>query len=253
MEPVFLLILFIALLYGLIIGSFLNVCIYRIPEGKTVVTERSHCMECGYQLSWYDMIPVASYLVLRGRCRKCKAKISVQYPLIEAANGILYVVVFLVCGVTLTSVFYCLLGSALIVLSVIDLRTYEIPISINIFILVLGLIHLAVDYTNWLEYVIGLAAISVPLEVILLVSKGRAIGGGDVKLMAAAGLLLGWKCIVLALVIGCIAGSIIHIIRMRAAGAERVLAMGPYLALGIMISALWGTQMISWYLNLFLT
>lgn len=249
MDPLNLLILIIALLYGLVIGSFLNVCIYRMPEGKTVVTERSHCMKCGYQLSWYDMIPVVSWLALRGRCRKCKARISAQYPLIEAANGILYVAVFLVCGVTWTSVIYCLLGSALIVLSVIDFRTYEIPFGINVFILVLGLIHMVLDIHNWSNYVIGLLAVSVPLGIILLVSKGRAIGGGDVKLMAAAGLLLGWEKILLALIIGCIAGSVLHIIRMKVAGADRVLAMGPYLALGILLSALWGDALIAWYLT----
>lgn len=249
MDPLYLMILIIVCLYGLVIGSFLNVCIYRIPEGKTVVTERSHCMKCGYQLSWYDMIPVVSWLALRGRCRKCKARISAQYPLIEAANGILYVVVFLVCGVTWRSVVYCLLGSALIVLSVIDFKTYEIPFGINVFILVLGLIRTVPDRVDWLDHVIGLLAVSVPLGIILLVSKGRAIGGGDVKLMAAAGLLLGWEKILLALIIGCIAGSIIHIIRMKAAGADRVLAMGPYLALGIFISALWGDSLISWYLT----
>lgn len=249
MDPLYLMILIIVCLYGLVIGSFLNVCIYRIPEGKTVVTERSHCMKCGYQLSWYDMIPVVSWLALRGRCRKCKARISAQYPLIEAANGILYVVVFLVCGVTWTSVVYCLLGSALIVLSVIDFKTYEIPFGINVFILVLGLIRTVSDRVDWLDHVIGLLAVSVPLGIILLVSKGRAIGGGDVKLMAAAGLLLGWEKILLALIIGCIAGSVIHIIRMKAAGAGRVLAMGPYLALGIFISALWGNSLISWYLT----
>lgn len=238
----------IVLLYGLVVGSFLNVCIYRIPKHETIVTERSHCMSCGYQLQWFDMIPVASWLALRGRCRKCKARISAQYPLIEAVNGILYVAVFLVCGVTWTSVIYCLLGSALIVLSVIDFRTYEIPFGINVFILVLGLIHMVLDMHNWSNYVIGLLAVSVPLGIILLVSKGRAIGGGDVKLMAAAGLLLGWEKILLALMIGCIAGSIIHIIRMKAAGADRVLAMGPYLALGIFISALWGDSLVSWYL-----
>lgn len=249
MDPLYLMILIIVCLYGLVIGSFLNVCIYRIPEGKTVVTERSHCMQCGYQLSWYDMIPVVSWLALRGRCRKCKARISAQYPLIEATNGILYVVVFLVCGVTWTSVVYCLLGSALIVLSVIDFKTYEIPFGINVFILVLGLIRTVSDRVDWLDHVIGLLAVSVPLGIILLVSKGRAIGGGDVKLMAAAGLLLGWEKILLALIIGCIAGSVIHIIRMKAAGADRVLAMGPYLALGIFISALWGDSLISWYLT----
>lgn len=242
----------IVLLYGLVVGSFLNVCILRIPKHETIVTERSHCMSCGYQLQWYDMIPVASWLALRGRCRKCKARISAQYPIVEAANGILYVVVFLVNGMNLTSVVYCFLVSALLVLSVIDFRTYEIPFGINVFILMLGLIHIFLDFPNWAEYVIGLFVISVPLELILLISKGRAIGGGDVKLMAAAGLLLGWKKILLAMVLGSILGSILHIIRMKVSHAERVLALGPYLAMGILLAALWGDQWISMYLQLFL-
>ena len=252
MFPELIPILIIVLLYGLVIGSFLNVCIYRIPEEKTIVTERSHCMSCGYQLRWFDMIPVVSFVALHGKCRKCGAKISAQYPLVEALNGILYVIVFLVNGVNWTSVLYCLLVSALIVLSVIDFRTYEIPFGINIFILMLGLIHIVLDYHNWAEYVIGLFAISIPLELILLISKGRAIGGGDVKLMAAAGLLLGWKNILLAMVLGSILGSVIHIIRMKVSHAEHVLALGPYLAMGIFLAALWGDRWISMYLQLFL-
>ena len=245
-------ILIVVLLYGLVIGSFLNVCIYRIPKKETVVTERSHCMSCGYQLQWYDMIPVASWLALGGRCRKCKARISAQYPLVESANGILYVVVFCVNGVNWTSVLYCLLVSALIVLSVIDLRTYEIPFGINIFILVLGILRIITDPGNWLTYVTGFFAVSVPLELILLISRGRAIGGGDVKLMAAAGLLLGWKNILLALVLGCIFGSVIHGIRMKVTDADHTLALGPYLALGCMLAALWGNVWIDAYLALFL-
>lgn len=252
MFPELIPILVIVFLFGIVIGSFLNVCIYRIPKHETVVTERSHCMSCGYQLSWYDMIPVASWLALRGRCRKCKARVSAQYPLVEAANGILYVIVVLANGVNATSILYCLLVSALLVLSVIDFRTYEIPLGINIFILVLGLIHIALDYQNWVGYVIGLFAISIPLEIILLASGGRAIGGGDVKLMAAAGLLLGWQKITLALVLGCVLGSVIHTIRMKVFHARHLLAMGPYLAMGITIAALWGDAWIAAYMQTFL-
>ena len=147
--------------FGIVIGSFLNVCIYRIPQHETVVTERSHCMRCGYQLAWYDMVPVFSWLFLRGRCRKCKEPISPQYPIIEALNGILYIVVFAVNGLELTSIIYCFLTSALIVLSVIDWRTYEIPFGINIFILVLGILHVFLDHDNWSEYVIGFFCVSL--------------------------------------------------------------------------------------------
>ena len=96
--------------FGIVIGSFLNVCIYRIPMHETVVTERSHCMRCGYQLSWYDMIPVFSWLCLGGKCRKCKEPISPQYPIVEATNGVLYLLVFAVCGFEIDSIIYCLMA-----------------------------------------------------------------------------------------------------------------------------------------------
>jgi leader peptidase (prepilin peptidase)/N-methyltransferase len=197
------------------------------------------------------MVPVFSWLFLRGRCRKCKEPISPQYPIIEAANGMLYLLVFVVNGFSVQSILYCLLMSALLVLSVIDWRTYEIPIGINIFILCLGILQVITDYKNWMNYLAGFLCISILLELILLISRGRAIGGGDVKLMAAAGLLLGWKQIILAFLLGCIIGSVIHLLRMKLSGADRVLAMGPYLSAGIAIAALWGEQMLNWYLNLY--
>ena len=237
-------------LLGIVIGSFLNVCIYRIPMHETIVSERSHCMKCGYQLAWYDLVPLFSWLALRGRCRKCKASISPQYPIVEAVNGVLYVLIFWVKDFTLESVFYCLLVSALIVLSVIDWRTYEIPIGINIFILTLGVIHLLTDLKNWPIYIIGFFSVSIFLFLIVVLSKCRAMGGGDVKLMAVAGLLIGWQNIVLALFLGCIIGSVIHIIRMKVSDAESMLAMGPYLSVGIFIAAMWGNDMISWYTNI---
>lgn len=236
-------------LYGIVIGSFLNVCIYRIPKKENIATTRSHCMSCGYQLKWYDLVPLFSYLVLRGKCRKCDSRISVQYPLVEALNGALYLLVFWRYGLSVDSLLYCLLFSALIVLSVIDFRTYEIPVGINIFILTLGLIRIVTDLSHWLSYGIGLLSVSIPLLLIYLVTKGRGIGGGDVKLMAAAGLLIGWKLNVLGFLLGCILGSIIHVCRMKLSGEGRTLAMGPYLAMGIAISVMWGEQMIAWYLS----
>ncbi len=236
-------------LYGIIIGSFLNVCIYRIPKKENIATTRSHCMSCGYQLKWYDLVPLFSYLALRGKCRKCGSRISVQYPLVEALNGGLYLLIFWRYGLSVDSLLYCLLFSALIVLSVIDFRTYEIPVGINIFILTLGLIRMVTDRSHWLSYGIGLLSVSVPLLLIYLVTKGRGIGGGDVKLMAAAGLLIGWKLNVLGFLLGCILGSVIHVCRMKLSGEGRTLAMGPYLAMGIAISVLWGEQMIAWYLS----
>ena len=240
-------------MFGAVIGSFLNVCIYRIPKKESVVVVPSHCMQCGYRLKWFDLIPILSWLFLKGKCRKCKAKISVQYPLIEIVNGLLYVLIFSTFYCELVpSITYCLLGSALIVLSVIDFRTYEIPLGINIFIFILGLMHMYFNRSHWSTYVIGFFAVSSALLLLFLFSHGKAIGGGDIKLMAVVGLILGWKEIILAFFVACILGSIIHLLRMKISGEGRVLAMGPYLSLGIMISALWGNQVIQWYLNLFI-
>ena len=234
-------------LFGIVIGSFLNVCIYRIPKKENIVKIRSHCMECNYQLKWYDLVPLFSYLCLGGRCRKCKTKLSVQYPLVELLNGLLYVLVVAVNGLTIESLLYCLMFSALVTLSVIDFRTYEIPFGINLFILTLGLIRVALDYQNFLNYLIGFLSVSGFLYLLFLLTKGRGIGGGDIKLMAVSGLMIGWKCNLLALAFGCIIGSVIHIIRMKVSKEDHVLALGPYLSVGIMIAALWGYDLIEWY------
>lgn len=237
-------------IFGITIGSFLNVCIYRIPRGESIVTAPSHCMSCGQKLRWFDMVPVFSWLVLGGKCRNCKAKISVQYPMIEAANGILYVVICAVNGLTLVSLLYCLMASALLTLSLIDWRIYEIPLGINIFLAVLGVAAAILDRDHFIQHLIGAVCVSGFLAILYFLSGGRAIGGGDIKLMAACGLILGWQKIILSFLIGCIAGSLIHVIRMKVSKEGHVLAMGPYLSIGIILAALWGDTWIQAYLRL---
>ena len=237
-------------IFGITIGSFLNVCIYRIPLHQSIVTVSSHCMTCGRKLKWYDMIPVFSWLLLGGKCRSCKSKISLQYPVIESLNGILYVVICLVNGMDLFSLIYCLMTSALLTLSLIDWRTYEIPPGINAFLFILGVTAAVLDRGNLLSHLAGMVCVSVFLGILYLISRGRAIGGGDIKLMFACGLILGWKQIILAFLLGCIIGSVIHLIRIRVQGEGHVLAMGPYLSAGIFLAALWGNAWISWYISL---
>ncbi|MBR5360043.1 MAG: prepilin peptidase [Lachnospiraceae bacterium] len=250
MDLFSLLIYLIIFLYGIVIGSFINVCIYRIPLKEDIVKERSHCMSCGHVLQWYELIPLVSYLVQKGKCRNCGTKLSVQYPLIEGTNGVLYVLIAVINGFNVDSLLYCLLISALIALSVIDWRTYEIPIGINVFILALGLIMTVLHYEDWLNHVIGFFAVSIFIYIIILATKGRGMGGGDMKLMAVAGLMLGWKEIILSFILGCILGSVIHVARMKISKAEHVLAFGPYLSLGILITVLCGQPILNWYLGL---
>lgn len=242
----------LAFLFGAAIGSFLNVCIYRIPGKEDIVFKRSHCMSCGNVLKWYELIPLFSFLAQKGRCRSCGVKLSLQYPLIELLNGLLYAWIFAVKGPSAEGVLYCLCTSVLIVISVIDWRTYEIPFGCNLIILAFGLIRLFLDLPHWYRYVIGFFVVSGFFLMIYWISKGRGIGGGDIKLMAAAGLLLGWQHILLALMIGSIAGSIIHLTLMKLQNKDRVLAFGPYLSFGILIAMLFGDPVITWYGGFFL-
>ncbi|MCR5685906.1 MAG: prepilin peptidase [Lachnospiraceae bacterium] len=279
--------------FGTVFGSFLNVCILRIPQKETIVTERSHCMSCGHQLEWYDLFPLFSYIFLKGKCRYCGEKISAQYPIIEGLNGLLWCLTFVIIGWKWEAVFICAAISALMVVAVIDWRTFEIPFGVVVFIAVLGVLHLAyvfitvkfgigtvdkvtsmdfvdeatgIGYTiesvkkgyvtgiaagAWYEYIIGFFAISVPLLLIYIISKGKGIGGGDIKLMAAAGLLVGWKFALLALILGCFFGSVIHIARMKLSGEGRVLAMGPYLAAGLTLAMWFGQPILAWYEGLY--
>lgn len=235
---------------GLCVGSFLNVLIFRIPLGEEFVKTPSHCMRCGRRLHWYENIPLVSYIIQGGKCRGCGEPISKQYPIIEALNCVFWLAAGLLFrGDWLHIALYCALSSILIVIAVIDWRTFEIPDGLNIAIAVLGLVQLGFDLSNWPLYLIGAASVGGLFLLIWLITKGRGIGFGDVKLMAAAGLLLGWKRILLALIVGCVAGSVIHLIRMRG-GAGKKLAFGPYLSAGIWIAAMFGDGIIHAYLGL---
>ncbi len=238
-------------LYGIMIGSFLNVVIYRVPKHESIVVSRSHCMNCGKQIKWYDLVPVVSFLILRGKCRYCKTKLSLQYPLVEFTNGLGYAIIVIVKGVNVESILYCLCMSALLALSVIDWRTFEIPFAFNVFIGILGIIRLLTDYRHWYIYILGFVSVSGFLFIIYKATKGRAMGGGDVRLMAAAGLLLGLKNIVLSLVLGCLLASVLHVLYMKLKNKDHMLAFGPYLSMGIFISMIYGNQIIEWYVNTF--
>lgn len=249
MDPIdFFMVIFI-FLFGLCVGSFLNVVVYRVPKGESIVTGPSHCMTCGHRLAWYELIPVLSYVVQGGKCRQCGTPLSPQYPLVEAANGLAWIGIFLIKGFTFDTLIGFGLFSCLLALSIIDARTLEIPAGLNIFLACLGVFRIVTDLSHWYLYLIGGAAISVPLMIILLVTGGAGIGGGDVKLMAAAGLVLGWKGIIFAFFLACVLGAVIHLVRMKFFHAGRQLAMGPYLSAGILIAFLWGSDIISWYLG----
>lgn len=251
MEPLEPLLLTLWTLLGLCVGSFCNVLIFRLPLGEEFVRTPSHCMVCGHRLRWYELIPLASFLAQRGRCRSCGAELSPQYPAVEALNGGAWLLAALLFREEpLRAVLYSALFSLLAVVAVIDWRTFEIPNGLNLAILVLGAVQLAADRADWPEYLIGMCSVSGLFLLLWFLTGGNGLGMGDVKLMAAAGLLLGWPRILLAMIAGSVAGAVIHLARMRR-GAGRKLAFGPYLAAGIWFSALFGERLIAAYLGLF--
>lgn len=238
-------------LLGLCVGSFCNVLIFRLPKGEEFVKMPSHCMACGHRLRWYELVPVVSWLAQGGKCRACGAPVSAQYPIVEALNGgawLLAAVLFQ--GEPLRAVLYSLLFSLLTVVAVIDWRTFEIPNGVNLAILLLGIVQLAADFRNWPLYLIGMCSVSLLFLLLWFLTGGNGLGMGDVKLMAAAGLLLGWPRILLAMILGSVSGAVIHSVRMKR-GAGRKLAFGPYLSAGIWVAALFGERLIASYLGLF--
>lgn len=252
----------LAAFYGLFVGSFLNVCIYRIPLNETIVTIPSHCTSCNHKLAWYDLFPLFSYLFLGGKCRYCKAHISVQYPIIEALNSIVWGFTFYLSlcnfgGISFKGIFcaiiYCLFFSALIVLSGIDFFHQIVPDRVNIFIFILGIALLIVDYKNWASHLIGFFAVSFPLFILMAFG---GMGGGDVKLYAAAGFLIGWKAALLSLLVACFAGSVAgippYIVQKRKGIKHPRIPFVPFISIGMYISLFWGDTLINWYITTFL-
>jgi leader peptidase (prepilin peptidase)/N-methyltransferase len=238
-------------LFGLCVGSFLNVLIYRIHKGEEFVKRSSHCMSCGHNLKWYENIPVLSWLLQGGKCRACGVKLSAQYPIVEALNAAMWVLTGVIYrGDWLTVGLYCILFSMLLVLTVIDWRTFTIPNGVNLTIFILGLIRLATDLKQWPLYVVGMLSVSLVFLLLYVLTGGNGLGMGDVKLVGAAGLLIGWQNMLLAVLVGSVSGAVIHSVRMRG-GEGRKLAFGPYLAAGIWLAALAGGPIISAYLGLF--
>ncbi len=247
------LLLSLAGVLGLLFGSFLNVCIYRIPKKESVVTGASHCTACGRSIHPRDLVPVISYLLLRGRCRACGAHISVRYPLVELANAAAWVLVCFRFGFAPESLIYCAFASVLLVAAMIDVDTMLVPPSLTVFILVLGAVSLfMLRDVPFYDRLIGLAVGGLPFLLVAIVTRG-GMGGGDIKLMAVCGLVLGWRLILLSLLVSVVAGgvyaAVLLLTKRSKKGAE--LPLVPFLSGGMFVCLLWGGQLLSWYLGMF--
>jgi leader peptidase (prepilin peptidase)/N-methyltransferase len=246
----------VSFIFGAVVGSFLNVCICRMPKDESVVSPPSHCPRCDYRIRWYDNIPMFSYLLLRGKCRGCGTHISLQYPLVEFLNGALTLALFLKFGPTLSFLALFLFCSALVVITFIDLEHQIIPDEISLSGIVIGFIFsFFLPWQTWLNSLLGILLGGGSL---LLVAYGyqwltgkEGMGGGDIKLLAMMGAFLGWKSVLFIIFASSLIGSVVGITMMLVQKKDSKLAIpfGPYLAFGAVLYLFYGQQLILWYLN----
>jgi leader peptidase (prepilin peptidase)/N-methyltransferase len=245
----------ISIVFGAMIGSFLNVCIHRLPKGESIVSPGSHCPQCNAPIRFYDNIPLLSYVLLGGRCRRCKTPISIQYPAVETITALSSFYLFVTFGVSLSFVYYFLFVAALIVITVIDLYYQIIPDVISYPGIVVGLLGAAVIpritfFESFIGIILGGGSLFLVAMVYQWLFKREGMGGGDVKLLAMIGAFLGWKAVILTILLSSFIGSIIGVVVMLIKGKDFKYAIpfGPFLSVGAVISLLWGERLISWYL-----
>ena len=248
--------MFVGLL-GLIIGSFLNVCIYRLPRGLSPVRPRSGCTKCGHLLAWYENVPIVSYLVLRGRCRKCGASISPMYPIIEAITGAMFLAGYLLYGPGLLLVVRLLFGCAMIVLFVVDLQHHILPNVITLPGIVIGFLCSTLVGPGWQASLIGIVAGGGTLwaiaEIYYRIRHEEGLGMGDVKMLGMVGAFLGWKLVLLTLVIASFSGTLVGVgvLVLKRESMKYALPFGTFLAVGALIAAVAGDPILHWYFALY--
>ena len=256
MIPAWLMVLFAALL-GLSVGSFLNVCIYRLPRRESLVRPRSRCTSCGRTLTALDNVPVVSWLALRGRCRTCGAPVSAMYPIVEVVTACVFVAGYLLYGLTPLGVVRVLFACALIVLFVIDLQHRILPNAITLPGIVAGFVCSLFLPPGWVDSLIGIAVggglLFAIAETYYRVRGQEGLGMGDVKLLGMIGAFLGWKLVLLTLVLASFAGSIagVGMIASGRGDMKYALPFGTFLAIGAVFAAVWGDPVVEWYLGFY--
>ncbi len=252
----------VVFVFGLIVGSFLNCVIYRLEQSQSFLKGRSYCPLCKHTLSWQDLVPVLSFLFLKGKCRYCQKKISWQYPLVELSTGILFLLIYLINRGPSSVIFNWVVGSFLIIIFIYDLKHYIIPDKIiypaiivsSIWYFVSGIflnLYTKYEILNTIYSAFGAAAFFL---LIVLISRGKWMGVGDIKLAFLIGLILGWPNILVALFSAFFIGAIIGT-GLIAAGRKKLsseVPFGPFLVTGTFLAMLWGGEIANWYLTFFL-
>ena len=242
---------------GLAVGSFLNVCVHRIPRGESLVHPGSRCPRCGYALRWYDNIPVVSYALLAGRCRQCREPIAIRYPALELVTLAVFVAHGAVLGFTALLAVRLTFACAMIVLFAIDLEHHLLPNVITLPGIAAGLGCSLFFPPGLRDAAIGAVAGGGVLwligEAYFRYSGQEGMGGGDVKMLAMIGAFLGWKLVLVTLVLSSVAGSVIgvFVIALKRGGMKYALPYGTFLALGALVASLAGDRIVQWYVGLY--
>ena len=245
----------IAAAFGAIVGSFLNVCIHRLPRGKSIVWPASACPACGRELSWFENVPIISYTLLGGRCRSCRAPISMRYPVVELVTALLFAACAWAYGPTLLFVSRVLFGSALVVLFAIDLEHHLLPNVVTLPGIIVGFVFSLFLPPGWVDSLIGLVVggggLFLIAEGYYRLRREEGLGMGDVKMLAMIGAFLGWKLTIVTLMMASLAGSIIGVllIATRRGDMKYALPFGTFLALGAAVAGTVGPRLIDWYLG----
>jgi len=247
----------ISIIFGALVGSFLNVCIFRLPNEESIIWPGSHCPHCKKPIKFYDNIPVVSYFLLKGRCRYCKGSISLQYPLVEGITALSSLFLIIKFGPSLSYLFYFAFVAALIVITVIDLYHQIIPDVISLPGIGVGLLaSLLIPQITFSNSLIGVLLGGGSLFIVATfyqwLFKREGMGGGDIKLLAMIGAFLGWKAVLLTILLSSLIGSVTGILMMVAKGKDFKYAIpfGPFLSLGAVISLFYGEEIVRWYLYL---
>lgn len=246
-----------AIVFGALIGSFLNVCILRVPKEESIIWPGSHCPHCGKPIRGYDNIPILSYIVLIGKCRECRGPISVQYPLIEGVTALGSLFLMMKFGLSPSYLVYFVFVASLIVIAVIDFYHQIIPDVISLPGIGVGLLaSLVIPQITFVNSLVGAllggGSLFLVATVYQWLFKREGMGGGDVKLLAMIGAFLGWKSVILTILLSSLIGSVTGIAVMLLKGKDFKYAIpfGPFLSLGAIIALFYGPNLISWYLYL---
>lgn len=241
---------------GLCIGSFANVCIYRIPNEQSVAFPPSHCTNCGERIKKRDLIPIISYIFLSGKCRNCSNKISIRYPLIELLVGMIFLLLFLNFGITIKFVLYSIISTILIIIFFIDLEHMIIPDGLNLLLGLIGItFNILYPKDGYISTLLSmLYGFLLGGGIFFLLALFGGMGGGDIKIMAALGLLFGWKLTIPLMALSFLLGGVVGVILlcMRSRGMKDKIPFGPFIAAGALIVILYGNNLISWYLTYYI-